>query len=66
MARRIWNRLSDPALHDELVKATRALIDHTLPWVSVDTRFPCVRLSDAAEELLFLIGKQVPGAEEVK
>jgi hypothetical protein len=43
----------------------RALIDHTLPWVSVDIRFLCARLSHAAEELLFLIGKPVPGAEDM-
>jgi len=60
MARRLWSHLSDPSLRHELVEATRRLTDHGLPWMSMDIRRPCVRLRDAAEDLLFLMGEPVP------
>ncbi|WP_437909611.1 restriction endonuclease [Sorangium sp. So ce327] len=64
MARRLWSHLSDSALRGELVRATRRLTDDDLPWVSTDIRWPCVRLSDAAEELLFFMGESTPSLHD--
>ncbi|WP_433931025.1 NACHT domain-containing NTPase [Sorangium cellulosum] len=63
MARRLWSHLSDSSLRDDFVQVTRKLARYHLPWVSTDVRWPCVRLSDAAEELLFLMGESAPSPE---
>jgi hypothetical protein len=64
MARRLWSHLSDSALRGELVRATRRLTDDDLPWVSTDIRWLCVRLSDAADELLFFMGESTPSPHD--